>query len=65
MKIDRTNVSGQLELLPVEQPRTLCLADVVRALHAVARDDAEAAAVLEYMLSEGHVRLAGAEALAA
>lgn len=45
--------------------KTLCLFDLVQALHAVARNDAEVAAVLDYMLREGHVRLAREEALAA
>jgi hypothetical protein len=65
MKTDRSRLSRRAELIPRPTERTLCLADLVQALHSVARDDAEVAAVLEYMLSVGHIRLARTEALAA
>jgi hypothetical protein len=43
----------------------MLLLDLVNALNAVARNDAEVLEVLEYMLAMGHVRFVGHEALAA
>jgi len=45
--------------------RSLLFLDLVSAVNAVAHSDAETLAVLEYMLSAGHVRFTGQEALAA
>jgi hypothetical protein len=45
--------------------RSLLFLDLVSAVNAVAHSDAETLAVLEYMLSAGHVRFMGQEALAA
>jgi hypothetical protein len=65
MKTDRDRLSERPELALEAQPQALRLVDLVQAVRAFARNDAEIAAVLEYMLHEGHLRLAQLEALAA